>query len=565
MEQKNLRELLSGLIAAWESELVEFKEASNDYKTGEIARYFSALSNEANIRGRERAWLVFGVNDKTRAVTGTDFRLNHEQLQSLKGQIKQITGSVSFVDIHEVEVEGKRVILFEIPAAPRGIPVLANGHGYARAGESLKALDFAQLDAIRNQTPVEDWSARIVHEAGVDALEASALKKARQDFIQKHKNRIAPEEIESWTEETFLGKLHLTRAGKLTRAAVLLFGKSESWGFLSPHPAQLTWRLEGPEQAYEHFGLPFYLATSELYSRIRNIQLRILPDDSLVSLELSKYDRDVVMEALHNCIIHQDYALNSRIIVTEYLDRLEFLSAGCFFEGKPDDYIEGKQTPQRYRNSCLAHAMSQLNMIDSMGMGIAKMYQSQAKRYFPLPDYELSSSQVKLTIHGKVVDPAYTRLLIQNTDLPLSDVLALDRIQKGLTVTDEKVIRHLRQKGLIEGRKPHFHISAAVAKVSQESSIEYVRIKRKHTAYYESQILEFLKLQSATREAVEKLLLDQFSPSMSEEQKKKKIGNLLYRLGQKGKIKSSRRGKKSLWQLVDHPQTGSGRSQEPAR
>ena len=552
MEQETLRELLSALIADWEHELVEFKEASNDYKPSEIAKYFSALSNEANLRGKERAWLVFGVKDKTRKITGTNFRPDHEQLQSLKGQIKQLTGSISFIDIHELEAEGKRVILFEIPAAPRGIPVLANGHAYARAGESLKALDFAQLDAIRNQTLIEDWSAQIVDEAKVDDLDETALKKARQDFIQKHKNRITPEEIEAWTEETFLGKLHLTRAGKLTRAAILLFGRHEScWGFLSPHPVQLTWRLEGPETAYEHFGLPFYLTTSALYSRIRNIQLRILPDDSLVSLELSKYDKDVVMEALHNCIIHQDYALNSRVVVAEYLDRLEFLSAGYFFEGKPSDYIEGKQTPQRYRNPCLAQAMAQLNMIDSMGMGIAKMYQSQAKRYFPLPDYELTASQVQLTIHGKIVDPAYSRLLIQHTGLPLSDILALDRIQKGLSITDERIIKHLRQKGLIEGRKPHFHISAAVAKVSQESSIEYVRIKRKHTAYYETQILEFLKLRSATRDAIEKLLFDQLGPAMSDEQKKKKIGNLLYRLGQKGKIKSSHRGKKACWQLVE--------------
>lgn len=179
MEEEKLRELLSSLIAAWESEVVEFKEASNDYKTGEIAKYFSALSNEANLRGKERAWLVFGVNDKTRKITGTNFRRDHDQLQSLKGQIKQITGSVSFMNIHEVEVEGKRVILFEVPAAPRGIPVLANGYAYARPGESLKALDLAQLDAIRNQTLVEDWSAQVVSDAGIDDLDASALKKAR--------------------------------------------------------------------------------------------------------------------------------------------------------------------------------------------------------------------------------------------------------------------------------------------------------------------------------------------------------------------------------------------------
>lgn len=551
MEQEKLRELLYSLIAAWESELVEFKEASNDYKTGEIAKYFSALSNEANMRGKEKAWLVFGVKDKTRKITGTNFRRDHEQLQSLKEQIKQITGSVSFMNIHEVEVEGKRVILFEVPAAPRGIPVLANGHAYARAGESLKALDLAQLDAIRNQTLLEDWSAQIVHNAGIDDLDASALKKARQDFIQKHKNRIAPEEIESWTEETFLGKLHLTRTGKLTRAAILLFGKSESWGFLSPHPAQLTWRLEGPEQAYEHFGLPFYLATSELYSRIRNIQLRILPEDSLVSLELSKYDKDVVMEALHNCIIHQDYALNSRVIVTEYLDRLEFLSAGCFFEGKPDDYIEGKQTPQRYRNSCLANAMSQLNMIDSMGMGIAKMYHSQAKRYFPLPDYELTSSQVKLTIHGKVVDPAYTRLLIQNTELPLSDILALDRIQKRLPIPSE-MISHLRKKGLIEGRKPHLHISVYVAQMVPGGTTQYYQVKEQGTAYYADMLLRFItKNNGVTRQDIEQELFPQLSISLSEKEKSHRVSNVITSLRRRGLIDNLGTRSKPFWVLTN--------------
>jgi ATP-dependent DNA helicase RecG len=45
----------------------------------------------------------------------------------------------------------------------------------------------------------------------------------------------------------------------------------------------LTWSLEGPERAYEHFGLPFLLNTTQLYQRIRNIQLRILPQDELLA------------------------------------------------------------------------------------------------------------------------------------------------------------------------------------------------------------------------------------------------------------------------------------------
>lgn len=86
--------------------------------------------------------------------------------------------------------------------------------------------------------------------------------------------------------------------------------------------------------------------------------------------------------------------------------------------------------------------MTELNMVDSMGICISQIYKTQAKRYFPLPDYELTDSSVKLTIYGKIIDSAYTNLLIPKIDLNISDILALDRIQKGLSIDDEKIIRN---------------------------------------------------------------------------------------------------------------------------
>ena len=124
------------------------------------------------------------------------------------------------------------------------------------------------------------------------------------------------------------------------------------------------------EKAYEHFGPPFLLNTTSLYRKIRNFQIRILPDDVLVPLEISKYDQKVVYEALHNCIAHQDYSKNSRIIVTEHPDYLQFENEGNFYEGRPDDYILGNKTPRKYRNPFLTQAMNELNMIDTMGYGI---------------------------------------------------------------------------------------------------------------------------------------------------------------------------------------------------
>ena len=65
---------LYGLIDNWENEVIEFKEAEKDYDRDKIGRYFSALSNEANLRGLQHGWLVFGVNNKERKIVGTEYR-----------------------------------------------------------------------------------------------------------------------------------------------------------------------------------------------------------------------------------------------------------------------------------------------------------------------------------------------------------------------------------------------------------------------------------------------------------------------------------------------------------
>ncbi|MFU8790053.1 MAG: RNA-binding domain-containing protein [Methylobacter sp.] len=375
MNQIDLGVLLDQLIAQWENEVVEFKQAGKDYDTDKIGTYFSALANEANLRGQERAWLVFGVHNKNRTVVGSDYRPDSERLQSLKMQIADSTEpSITFRNIFEFPHKDGRVVLFEVPAAPRGLPIAWKGHYYARAGESLTNLGLDKLDEIRQQTIAVDWSAQVVAAAGCEHLDEKAIDKARAAFAQKYANRFASDEIQHWPLATFLDRARLTQSGQITRTTLLLLGKPEAAYLLSPHPAQMTWKLEGPERAYEHFGPPFLLNTSALYQKIRNIQVRLLPSDELFAVEVAKYDQKVVLEALHNCIAHQDYARNGRVVVTEWPDKLTFENEGEFFEGKPEDYIAGNKTPRRYRNPFLTQAMTELNMIDTMGYGIYEMH-----------------------------------------------------------------------------------------------------------------------------------------------------------------------------------------------
>ena len=552
MSYTELFALLEQLVSTWENEVIEFKETGDNYSTSDIGKYFSALANEANLRGAERAWLVFGVNNKSRAVVGTSYRIESERLQSLKMQIAQRTEpSITFRNIHELRHPSGRVVMFEIPAAPSGIPIAWNGHYYARAGESLTSLGLDKLDEIRRQTAAADWSAQVVAGATLAHLDDAAVSQARESFAKKYANRFPAEQVMSWRLETFLDRARLTRDGKLTRAALLLLGKAESAHLLLPHPAQMTWKLEGPERAYEHLGPPFLLNTSALYRRIRNIQIRILPDDALLAVEIAKYDRKVVLEALHNCIAHQDYTRNGRIVVTERSDRLLFENEGSFFEGHPSDYITGNKTPRRYRNPFLAQAMTELNMIDTMGYGIHEMHVNQAKRYFPMPDYDLGDpGVVRMTVYGGIVDPAYTRMLMQKTNLSLMDILALDRVQKHLPI-EGAMARRLRRARLIEGRKPNLHVSALVAKVTA-SKADYIRTRTQDDAFYAKLITDYLeKFGTASRQEIDKLLWGKLSDALSNEQKKNKINNLITKLRRSGHIRNYGSRKASEWRLAE--------------
>ncbi|WP_419817612.1 RNA-binding domain-containing protein [Glaciibacter flavus] len=549
MTATELTELLDRLIADWENEVVEFKTASNQYSADKTGEYVSAIANEANLRGLTAGWMVFGI-DNDRDVVGTAHLSTSQSLQSLKHYVQHsIDQGLTLREIYEIEYKGKRVVLAEIPAAPAGIPISWKGDFRARAGESLAPLSLDKLDQIRNQTIGTDWTAVVVEDATIAHLDQSAIARARQGFTDRHAARIPAAEIAAWSDATFLAKARLARDGGITRAALLLLGSDTSTHLLSPHPAQLTWKLVGQESAYRHFRLPFLLNATELASQIRNVQLRLLPPNELIYREISKYDERSILEALYNCVAHQDYTKDSRVIVTESVDRLVFESVGEFYDGTPDDYALEDRTPRKYRNPFLVEAMTELNLIDQMGYGIHRMVQDQVRRFLPLPDYDLSRpGEVKLTIPGGVIDEAYSRLLMVRTDLPLDDVLALDRVQKHLPIADDAVARLKRAK-LIEGRKPRFHVSAVVADAT-DARAQYMQTRALDDEYYAKLVVEYLeRFGQGTRKEIDAFLWNKLPDVLTADQKQSKVHNLLTRLRKQGAIESVGATRSARWQL----------------
>jgi ATP-dependent DNA helicase RecG len=90
-----------------------------------LGKYFSALSNEANLKGKPYAWLVFGVENKKHVIVGSQFRPQRKDLDSLKSEIaNKTTNRITFIMIYELNEPRGCVVMFQIPAAPKGFPLL---------------------------------------------------------------------------------------------------------------------------------------------------------------------------------------------------------------------------------------------------------------------------------------------------------------------------------------------------------------------------------------------------------------------------------------------------------
>jgi ATP-dependent DNA helicase RecG len=259
----------------------------------------------------------------------------------------------------------------------------------------------------------------------------------------------------------------------------------------------------------------------------------------------------VIREALHNAIAHQDYELSGRINVVENPDELIFTNTGSFIPGDVETVITQDSPPEVYRNSFLATAMVNLNMIETIGSGIKKMFKTQMERFFPLPDYDLNEPEkVIVKIQGRVLNENYTRLLIKNRNMDLFTVMLLDKVQKQIRLSRDEH-QFLKSKRLVEGRYPNLFVSSHIAATTEEKA-KYIKFRAFDDQHYKEMISAFIrKYRSASRKDIDALLLKHLSDALDERQKRNKVTNLLYAMSKRDKtIKNAGTNRKPKWVLA---------------
>lgn len=542
MTEKELQNYLinSFPIENEKCEWKEFKSLKNSVagKEGDdIVSYISAI---ANMQGGH---LVIGVKDETLEIVGIQDFAGY----SINDIRFRINGNCTNLDIENFSIEeyktsdtNKTIWIFKIPKHQFRLPVYAHKKTWQRIDDNLVAMTKSRLDAILTEIKInEDWSKEIIDEATIDDLDTEAIKKAKIEFIKRNPKYSA--EIGKWSDIDFLNKSKITIKSKITRTALILLGKEEAEHYLNS-TVKIRWNLkslDNQDKDYEIFSIPFLLNIDEVYKKIRNLKYRYLREGTLFPDEVLRYEPFIIRESLNNAIAHQDYTKGARINVVEFEDdHLVFSNYGSFLPKSVEEVVLNDTPEEVYRNPFLVEAMKNLDMIETQGGGIKKMFNFQKQRFFPLPDFDFEDNKVKVTIIGKILDENFARILIKNAELKLEEIILLDKVQKKKEITESE-FKHLKKCKYIEGRKPNIYLShdIVVSVNNEDLKREYLENRSFDDSHFKKMILEYLRTYGrCKRDKIDNLIIPKLSAALSAEKKKNKVTNYLSSLRIEGKI-----------------------------
>lgn len=518
----------------------EFKSLKNSVAGNEGNDIVSYISAIANMQGGH---LIIGVKDETLEIIGIQDFSGY----SIDNIRYRINGNCTNLDIENFSVEehktsdtNKTIWIFKIPKHQFRLPVYAHKKTWQRIDDNLVGMTKSRLDAILTEVKTnEDWSKKIINEASIDDLDVEAIKKAKVEFIKR--NPKYSDDIENWSDIDFLNKAKITIKGKITRTALILLGKEEAEHYLNS-TVKIRWNLkslDNQDKDFEIFSIPFLLNIDEVYKKIRNLKYRYLREGTLFPDEVLRYEPFIIRESLNNAIAHQDYTKGARINVVEFEDdHLVFSNYGSFLPKSVEEVVLNDTPEEVYRNPFLVEAMKNLDMIETQGGGIKKMFNFQRQRFFPLPDFDFDDNKVKVTIIGKILDENFARILIRNTELKLEEIIILDKVQKKKEVTENE-FKHLKKCKYIEGRKPNIYLSheIVISVNNEELKREYLENRSFDDSHFKEMILEYLrKWGKCKRDKIDNLIIPKLSTALSEEKKKNKVTNYLSSLRIEGKI-----------------------------
>jgi ATP-dependent DNA helicase RecG len=438
---------------------LEFKEARSNYHFAKLVEYCVALANEGGGK------FILGVTDtRPRRIVGSAAFAEPGRTEA--GLHQRLFHRIP---VEELQTSDGRVVIVHVPGRLPGAAWNIDGRYLKRAGDELTALSDAELRAIFAETG-PDFSAELCVGASMHDLVPEAVA----GFRERWARRTLDERKRGWSDAETLTNAELVVDGRVTFAALILFGTHAALGrWLAQAELVFEYRpseASGPAADREEYREGFFLWHDAIWNKINLRNDRQSYQDGLFRVELPTFDEVSVREALLNAIAHRDYRLGGSVFVRQFPHRLEVVSPGGFPPGITASNVLDQQNP---RNRRLAEALAKCGLIERSGQGVNLMFESAVRQGKPLPDFSGSSAhEVRLVLEGTVRSPAFVRFMERLGEQTLRsfsthDFLALDYVHRDQPLPES-----------LAARLPGLIAAGAVETVGRGKGIRHLLSKR---------------------------------------------------------------------------------------
>ncbi|MEZ7892777.1 MAG: ATP-binding protein [Candidatus Wallbacteria bacterium] len=534
-DTKNLDEILHLL----EGENVEFKEAKNSFEFENLVKYACAIANCGG------GHIVLGVSDKRpRTIVGTNAFLQPERTRM--GLVEQLHLKID-VAIHQKDE--KRVLIFHVPSRPVGSPIQCKGTYWSRECDKLVPMSEEELRAIFSESG-HDFSADVCREAEFGDLDEKAIEDFRKRWITKSRNSA----LANLSLKQLLDDCEATIRGKITYAALILFGTREALGrLLGQSEVVFEYRsseASGPAQFREEFRQGFFTFYDKLWElvNLRNDKQHF--QDGLFVLDVPTFEERIVREAILNAVSHRDYQLGGSVFIRQYPRKLLIDSPGGLPPDITVDNILDRQSP---RNRRIADIFAKCGLVERSGQGMNLMYELSIKNSKLLPDLRGTDRyHVTLTLDGQIQDPKLLQMMEKIGQETLEsfnthDFLIVDLVHREKPVPSALVDRlpRLLDLGIIERvSRGHFMLGRQYYQIAGKTGV-YTRKKGLDRDMCKALILKHVMNNKKTGSKLCQFL--DVLPGYSRGQ----IQTILRELRNEGKIRLAGNTSNSLWFPID--------------
>ena len=417
---------MASLLEAKEGENIEFKKAESAFEFDELTKYACAIAN------RGGGYVVLGITDKRpRQVIGTQAFEQPERTR--KGLMDRLHLRIDF---HLFPYEGKRVLVWDVPPRPVGVPIQDKGIAWWREGDSLVEMPVEEMRAIFAESG-HDFSADICKDAEFDDLDDTAVVAFRRRWMEKT-NRSG---LANLSTDQLLRDCEAITSRGITYAALVLFGRREALGRLLGQAEVIfeyrSTEASGPAQQREEFRQGFFSFFDRLWELINLRNDRQHYQDGLFVMDVPTFDERVVREAVLNAVSHRDYQLGGPVFVRQYPYRLVVDSPGGFPPDITLDNILDRQSP---RNRRIADILARCGLVERSGQGMNLMFELSVKQAKALPDFKgTDRMHVRVSLDGMVQDPKL---------LTMMERIGLETLQS-FSTGDFLVLNHIRREQVI--------------------------------------------------------------------------------------------------------------------